>query len=187
MTTRWARAGTIRSGLLLLTILCPGVAGAQTVPDGGAPIRVTLAPGVLLAGGTELESGVGAVVQIAVERGRHRLVFRSAGIADVTGFPDGSGDGDLTEVGLLYGRRGGGPGPGWSLSVGLSAVHFQRCPEEPEDAFHDPGCTTFGLPVVADAGLGARAIGLGLQLFGNLNAQAPFAGLGLTLPLGWMP
>lgn len=186
MTTEWARVGTI-FGLMLLATLCPSLARAQSVPDDDAPIRVILAPGVLLAGGTELESGIGAVVHVAVERGRHRVVFRSAGFADFAGFPDGSGDGDLTEVGLLYGRRGGGTGPGWSLSAGVSAVHFQRCPEEPEDPFDDPGCTALGLAVVAEAGLGARVIGLGLQLFGNLNSQAPFAGLGLTLPLGWMP
>ena len=160
---------------------------AQVAADEGDPVRVIVSPGAFLAGGTEMDSGIGAVAHIAVERGRHRVLFRSVAIADVTGFPDGSGEGDLSEVGLLYGKRGGGPGPGWSVSAGVAAVHFQRCPDDGADPGLDPGCTTVGIPVVAEIGVGAKVVGLGLQLFGNLNAHAPFAGLGLSLPLGWMP
>lgn len=43
------------------------------------------------------------------------------------------------------------------------------------------------VPVVAEAGLGGSVVGIALQLFGNLNAKAPFAGVGVTVPVGWMP
>lgn len=69
----------------------------------------------------------------------------------MAGFPDGSGDGDVSEIGVLY------------------------------------GCSTVGVPVVAEVGLGGSVVGIALQLFGNLNAKAPFAGLGVTVPVGWMP
>ena len=163
----------------------PGDTRAQEGGD-GHPLRIILSPGLVLAGGTELESGIGGLAQLAVERGRHRGAIRIAVVADVSGFPDGSGDGDVSEMGLLYGRRGGTSGPGWSLSAGLAAVHFERCPEETADPLSDPGCTTLGVPVVTEAGIGAPVVGLALQLFGNLNLQAPYAGLGLSLPLGWM-
>lgn len=146
-----------------------------------------MAPGLALAGGTELESGFGGVAQLAVERGRHRLFLRFATLADVSGFPDGSGDGDLSEVGLLFGWRSGGTGPGRSLSAGVAVVHFQQCPDETAANVSDSGCRAVGLPVVAEAGIGWSVVGISVQLFGNLNAEAPFAGLGLTLPLGWMP
>ena len=184
--TGWMRAAMIWLAVTLLGLV-PTMVPAQSEDKGPDPIRVSLSPGIVLAGGTEMESGIGAIVQLAVERGHHRVLLRSTGIADVAGFPDGSGDGDLNELGLLYGRRSGGTGPRWSVSAGVAAVHFQRCPEEPVDPVNDPGCNTLGLPVVAEAGLGGKVVGIAIQLFGNLNTHAPFAGAGLTLPLGWMP
>jgi hypothetical protein len=182
---------SIRTRALIgLAALCCGFVPSRGEAQGARgvdPIRVIVSPGLVLAGGTALESGIGGVTQLAVERGRHRGVLRYAVIADVAGFPDGSGDGDLTELALLYGRRAGGSGPGWSISAGPAVVHFQRCPEESVDPFYEPGCNALGLTAMAEAGVGTRVVGLSVQLVGNLNTEAPFAGLGLTLPLGWMP
>ncbi len=180
-----ARTGAL-AGLVIGSAVLPHDVQAQG-PGGGDPVRVIVAPGLVLAGGTELESGIGGVGHVALERGRHRLLLRLAVIADVAGFPDGSGDGDVSEIGLLYGRRDAAQrGPGRSISAGLAAVHFQRCPDEPADPFHDPGCSTLGIPVVAEAGIGNSVVGIAINLFGNLNAMAPFAGVGVSLPLGWM-
>jgi hypothetical protein len=41
--------------------------------------------------------------------------------------------------------------------------------------------------VVAEGALTARVIGIGLQGFTNLNAEAIYGGLGLVLHLGWLP
>ncbi len=178
----WALVGLVTGYAVL-----PRDAQAQG-PGGGDPVRVIVAPGLVLAGGTELESGIGGEGHVAVERGRHRLLLRLAVIADVAGFPDGSGDGDVSEIGLLYGRRDAARrGPGRSISAGLAAVHFQRCPDERPDSFYDSGCSTVGVPVVAEAGIGSSVVGIALQLFVNLNTKAPFAGVGVSLPLGWMP
>lgn len=177
----WAMAGLVIGWAAL-----PHDAQAQG-PARGDPVRVIVAPGLVLAGGTELESGIGGVGNLAVERGRHRLLLRLAVIVDVAGFPDGSGDGHVSEIGLLYGLRGrAGRGPGRSISAGLAAVHFQRCPDEPTDPFNEPGCSTLGIPVVAESGIGNSVVGIAIHLFGNLNTLAPFGGVGVSLPLGWM-
>ncbi len=63
---------------------------------------------------------------------------------------------------------------------------YQRCPNEPADPFNDPGCSTPGIPVVAEAGIGNSVVGIAIHLFGNLNTLAPFGGVGVSLPLGWM-
>lgn len=107
----------------------PCTAEAQRASD--PAIRVLVGPGLALAGGTGLESGIGGLAHVVVERARHRFVLRFSVIADVAGFPDGAGDGDVSETGLLYGRRSGGAGPGRSLSVGVAVVHFQRSPDVP--------------------------------------------------------
>lgn len=175
-------------GLALVGVLLP----ALTVPSGAAaqsegyvePPRVSVAIGMMSARGTEFESGIAGVIQLAVEPGRHRGVLRLAAGGD--GRSD-RGPGDFQEVALLYGRRGQGIGPGWSVSAGLGLMSFDDCPDLGDRPMARRSCTTVGVPFAIEAGTGSHHIGLSFQVAGNLNTQSSFFGAGLIVPIGWMP
>jgi hypothetical protein len=47
--------------------------------------------------------------------------------------------------------------------------------------------STLGIPLTAEAGVQTTFIGLSVQAFANLNAEAPWAGVAGRILLGWMP
>lgn len=152
-------------------LCCPGRAAAQE------PLhRVWLGLGVG-GGGTAEVDAVGVLGQLVYERAPHHFAVRVIALADVSS----GADRGMGEAGVLYGRMISGGIAAASASAGLSYVHVDRC-----DATES--CGTIGVPLVADVMLTPfYVIGIGLQLFANINPEASHAGVFVTLSIGWMP
>ncbi|MGH7448256.1 MAG: hypothetical protein ACRELT_11885, partial [Longimicrobiales bacterium] len=101
--------------------------------------------------------------------------LRAIGLADFS-------DHALSELGFLYGRVAIDNMFFASASTGLSAVYLEPCGST------DRVCVTVGIPLVAEVAVTPLdVLGIGLQLFGNLNLKVPYAGLFVMVPIGWMP
>lgn len=128
-------------------------------------------------GGGRDAGGSGLVGQLVYERAPHHFALRGLGLADLPYAQEG-----LAEAGLLYGRFGGGGIAHAAMAAGLSAVHLERCDDNRN------GCTTVGLPLTAEVVLTPLdVIGIGFQVFANINPKSPYAGLFVLVPIGWMP
>jgi hypothetical protein len=165
--------------ILLLTATLRGPAEAQEAHD---RTRIWLGVGLASAGGQSGGGGFGAAAQLVYQRRPHQATLRALVLAtDLARFPDGSDD-SMGEVGVLYGRTRTRSWGHVSASAGGSIVRFERCPGGGFET-----CRTLGLPLTLEAALNSRALGIGLQAFGNVNAKAAYGGLALILQLGWMP
>ena len=179
MTILVARSNRIRlptlcAILTLLTALTVSApAAAQQKPE-----RFWIAVG--LGGGSAHggAGGLGAMGQAVYERAPHHYTVR--GLATM-GEPGGS-DAGYGEFGILYGRFAGGGFIHVGAAAGLSFVHLDRCGNS-----HD-SCATVGIPLSAHAAITPFAvIGLGLQVYANINPRAPYGGMFFIMPIGWMP
>ena len=108
-------------------------------------------------------------------------MLRTMYVGDIGSIPDGSGD-SVVEAGILYGRRVTASFGYAGVAAGLSAVSADGLPGS---AGEERGGV--GIPVLAEAALQTTPVGLGLQLFGNLNSVASFGGMAIMVYLGWMP
>jgi hypothetical protein len=168
----------IHRTLLVALFGCIAVstASAQETP---APARIWAGAGLAMAGNSDV-SGIGLSGQLVYQKHAHQLGVRGLAVVDLSQFPDG-GDDTIGELGILYGRtRMFGSGH-VSLSAGASMVGLDPCPHD------DDPCFVLGVPIVAEAALSAKVTGIGLQVFGNVNSKAPYAGVALFLQLGWLP
>ncbi|MDX1567732.1 MAG: hypothetical protein R3223_08015 [Longimicrobiales bacterium] len=168
--------------LLLLFAWAPPLRGQSTI-ESRSRTGVSVVPALLASIGSGAGSGLGVAGHLVVAPGPHRFTARLAGVADLRGFPDAGGAEHVTELALLYGRGRRGGAVAWSLSGGVASVRISDCGEGGSNR----ACTTVGVPVVAHAVVASRFVGIGLQLFANLNPRAPFGGIGVVVPLGWMP
>jgi hypothetical protein len=157
----------------LSTILATAPADAQERPH-----RVWLAAGVGGGGAYGGGDAAGVVFQGVYERAPHHYALR---LVVLTGLPGTSADG-FGEFGVLYGRfAAAGPAQAHA-AAGLSAVYLDKC----DDTHRD--CIIPGVPLTVEVDLVMlEVIGLGVQLFGNINPKAPYGGLFVTVPIGWMP
>jgi len=104
-----------------------------------------------------------------------------------------------TEFGLLFGRYSARKAGFVTASVGLSVVRSVRRGRSLSsncNSFSFMGCLfaatryeklvshTIGVPFEARAVLASRYAGLGVGVFGNLNAGGSFVGVALTLDVG---
>lgn len=115
--------------------------------------------------------------QLVWQKGRHHAALRGMGAATL-----GATGEALGELGVLYGRTRSSAWGHYTLAAGLAFTDPGVCNLE--------GCdvSTVGVPLVLDAGFEPTdVLGLGLQLFANVNPEAFYGGLALTLQLGWMP
>ncbi|HSK21461.1 MAG TPA: hypothetical protein VK912_20065 [Longimicrobiales bacterium] len=159
--------------LLMFALVAPAPAVAQKRPE-----RVWIAPG--LGGGTAHggAGGLGVMGQLVYERAPHHFSLR--GLV-TTGEPGGSDDG-YGELGALYGRFAGGGFIHAGAAAGLSFVHLDRCGNSYDS------CATVGIPLAAHVAITPfGVIGLGLQVYANINPRAPYGGMFLIMPIGWMP
>lgn len=155
------------------TLLVSMPAAAQQSPE-----RFWIAVG--LGGGTANggAGGLGAMGQVVYEHAPHHFTVR--GLATM-GEPGGS-DAGYGEFGVLYGRFAGAGFMHAGAAAGLSFVHLDRCGN------NSHACATVGLPLAAHVAITPfGVIGLGLQVYANINMRAPYAGMFLTIPIGWMP
>lgn len=121
------------------------------------------------------DPGLAATGGIAVEKHRHRFALRGSVASELLG-------GSVSDVGLLYGRKWSGERIDGSLSAGAALVRNQDC------AFLggcDDPTTTVGLPLSARFSFRpVRAMGIGLEAFGNLNSSSSFVAGAVVLELG---
>jgi hypothetical protein len=85
---------------------------------------------------------------------------------------------EIGEIGPLYGRTREHPWGRTAVATGFSWVGLYRRPDD------DKACSTFGLPLVAEAAIRHKFAGLGVHAFANVNGTASFAGAVLFLQLG---
>lgn len=178
---RWVMLAT--SGALM------AAAGAETAMAQSSEdrTRVWLAAGPAGGGASSLETDIGLALQLTGQRGPHQMAVRVLFLGDY----DSSGsDDEVGELGLTYGRAV----VTWfgyaSVSSGIALVSAKGLPDDDGGGgsiYDDPFRRTVGVPFVAEAGLQSPLIGVGVQLFGNLNTLASYAGVGVSLHLGWMP
>ena len=150
-----------------------GEASAQTADR---PARVWASLGLGAGGVQDLDAPLALSLQVTAHWGSHHATLRALGMADGIG---GSSD-EISEVGILYGRRVASSFAYAAAAGGLAWVHSLS-------GFPRETSRTVGLPVVIEAGLQWRVFGLGIQGFGNLNTVSSFWGVALLLEIGWMP
>ena len=109
-----------------------------------------------------------------------RIQIRASAAAEIVDDDDADPHGQWDVGVLLVGRKAGAVGfTAWG--VGLAATGG-----EPGRG-RDSGYVTLGVPVELQGVLATPWIGLGLTFFGNLNPEASFGGLVLSLFLGQLP
>lgn len=144
------------------------------------PARAWAAVALTMGGSADV-GGLGVSGQLVYQKQPHQFGLRGMVLHDLSGFPDSGGGDTFGELGLLYGRTRMFDAGHIGFSIGASLVAFDPCPHD------DDTCFTIGVPMVAEAALSARVVGIGVQAFGNLNGRAPYAGAALFIQLGWLP
>lgn len=168
MPARLQTAATLLSLAVVLSATAPSSARAQ---DAEPPGRNGLA---WLTAGAGIGTGGGAAaLGPNVAWDHHILSGRVATTFQLKG-PD------YGDIGLLYGRTAVWEYGIVGASAGLGLMHH-----------HDYGLgsevVTLSVPVAARAAFQhLPVLGLGTYLFGNLNLEHPFAGLVVTVNLGWL-
>ena len=186
---------------LLFALILAAASSARA--EDPTPSKTTSAAGA--GGGAILSLGLGGgpggimgVASAQARRGSRLLGFRIAESSEFNLFGPSPALAD-TEYGLLFGRYSARKAGFVSASAGLSVVRSVRrgrslgsnC-----DSMAFMGCLfsstryekvvshTFGVPFEARAVLATRFAGLGVGVFGNLNGNGSFVGVGLTLDVG---
>lgn len=122
-------------------------------------------------------ANLGGLVAASVASGPHLLSARASFVAEHL---DG-GEDEAFDVALLYGRqlrRQGAFRP--SAAAGLAYVKCEGCDD-------GRNASTVGLALSVEAALWPTSVaGIGLHGFGNVNSVASFAGIAVTLHLGWL-
>jgi hypothetical protein len=167
------RARGLAPWVALLAVVLPArPAAAQTL---GSPSRIWVGAGLGFGDGANMSASGAALAEIAYQKGPHQLTLRLAGLVD----PFGSGANAVGDLGVLYGRVRSGSFGHASVSIGISQVGFDHC-ESSQDS-----CFTLGVPLVGEVALRVLPVlGLGVQAFGNLNAEASYGGAVVFVQLG---
>ena len=156
--------------LILFGFLTAGTAAAQ---ETSSRARGWVAVG---AGASRPTSGGDAITNIAqlvYQKQTLHAAFRIMVLHDIE-----RNTSEIGEIGPVWGKTREQSWGRTSIATGFSWVGFYRCPGD------DDECSTLGIPLVAEATLGRKFAGLGIQAFGNLNGTASFAGAVLFLQLG---
>ncbi len=70
-----------------------------------------------------------------------------------------------------------------TFAGGFALVGVNKC----DDVENGGTCMTLGIPLAARVSAQARVVGVGTELWMNLNPKGPFGRLSLFIQLGWMP
>jgi hypothetical protein len=167
----WRLSGFILAGLAIATAL----SSPLTAQDRS---RIWLGAGLGSATRADGAAGFALMGEVVYQVRAHHFSIRGFGAAD----PFGTGADSFGEIGVLYGRAAKRKWGHASISAGLALTGVSSC----SDA--STGCTTLGVPVVAEAALRLASVaGLGVQGFANLNPKSVYGGVVLFLQLGWLP
>lgn len=162
----------IRATILIALLGCT-TANAAAAQDASGRTRVWVAGGLGAGVPTSGGDGIANMVQLVYQKHPHHAAIRGLVLHDLD-----RGTDEIAEAGLVYGRTRVFGRADVAVAAGLSAVAFSACPDD------DDGCFTLGVPLIVEAALSGRFIGLGVQGFGNFNAEASYAGIALFLQLG---
>lgn len=142
-------------------------------PDEPARTRVWAAAGLGAGLPTSGGDGIANMAQLVAQRGAHHFALRGLILHDIERETS-----EIGEVGALYGRTFAIDRLNGAMAGGISYGVFSTCPDD------DDGCFAFGVPVVAEAALGGRFAGVGVQAFGNVNPKASWAGAVVFVQVG---
>ena len=114
--------------------------------------------------------------ELVFQQGSHQITARAVVAGDP--YSEGS-ERAVGEIGLLYGRTAMGRSGHVSISAGLAVTDT--------DMDSEVGMT-LGVPLVGEAALRIFPfLGLGTQLFANLNSIESYSGLTLFIQFGYLP
>jgi hypothetical protein len=165
--------GLVVAGLLVVMTANSASLAAQDRP------RIWLGLGLGSGARADGASGFGVMGELVYQIRAHHFVIRALGVAD----PFGDNADSFGEIGALYGRAAKRRWGHAAISAGLALTGVSSCPNATIS-----GCTTLGVPVVAEAALRlASIVGIGIQGFGNLNPKSIYGGVAVFLQLGWLP
>jgi hypothetical protein len=165
--------------LLLASLFAhPVVAAGQEDPE---PTRFSLRLGVGFGAGGDI-GGINVVREAALTRRPHRVAFRATALTPIL-VP--ISEREFTGYALTYGRAVHRERLHASFGVGVSRLEAcaGRWPSQVRD--HCDG--TWGIPLVADGGIHVWAVGVGIEVFANLNRLDSYGGLNAYLSFGWPP
>jgi hypothetical protein len=133
--------------------------------------------------------GVAGVVSLDVHRGRLVYIARCSRVEEFQIFGPSPTETD-TDYGVLVGKSSSGHRIA-SAAVGLALVKSIRRGDLIErgwfgDRYQKLERVTVGLPVDLKATVNAGPVGIGADIFGNINANGIFWGAALTVQLGKM-
>lgn len=134
--------------------------------------------------------GLAGVVSLNFSRGRLFYVLRMSRTEEFSIFGPSPIQSD-TDYAVLVGRSSRSRRSVKSAAVGIGLVRSVRRGALIQEGFWFFGPqherldrVTVGLPIDLKATANVRGIGIGVNLFGNLNTKGSFAGVALTLQLG---
>ena len=167
---------------ILLAILVGSLANSKAVAQEN-PNRANWWGAVGLGGALPTSGGdaITNMAQLVFQKAPHQAAIRALVLHDLVSAADPGGTDEIAELGILYGQTRGIAGRSVTFAAGVSAVAFDACPRD-----HDP-CSSLGVPLMVEAALSGRLIGLGVQAFANVNGIAPYAGAALFLQFGRLP
>ena len=153
----------------LLAFPCPPSVMAQNT----SRAKVWGAVGVGAAAPSSGGEGIANMAELVFQKKSHHAAIRAVIVHDIERPTN-----EIGELNALYGRTSALRSFPLVIATGLSGVGFFDCPDD------DDSCFTFGIPLVTEISRNTRFIGIGLQVFGNVNPKASYAGGMLFLKLG---
>ena len=128
-------------------------------------------------GGGLSSDAVNAMGELVFQKGPHQITARAVAMGDPYGAEGGMNS--KGEFGLLYGRTAMSRHGHLSFSAGLAVTDTDMDSEQG---------MTLGVPLVAEGAFRIVSfLGIGAQVFGNLNANESYSGFTLFLQFGYMP
>ena len=164
-----------RLAFLILALILTSIAvvRAQAAPEARTPPTAWRLWGGFGAGAGGERGGV--MGELVFQKSPHQLTARAIGMIDLYGAEGGNQP--VGEIGLLYGRTETGPRGHASFSAGLAVTDMNL----------DTQGLTIGVPVVAEVAFRISPfMGIGGQVFTNINALGSYGGVALFIQLGWL-
>ena len=134
-------------------------------------MRVWGGSGIGMGGSFKDHGGMTWLNQLVVQKEPHYYAARLVMMVPV--FDDGAYEA-IGDLGILFGRTYIGRAGHVAFAAGAAVVS-------------DETAGGVGIPYALDAAFSYRVIGLGAQLYGNVNTRATFIGAVIYLQLGWLP
>jgi hypothetical protein len=153
----------------------------MSIAQDANPLRVWAAAGMGAGVPTSGGDGIANMAQLVFHKQPHHVAIRGLLLHDMESPTNSSATRTIGELGPLYGRTRMFDWGHAAVASGISGVILDPCPDD------DDPCFTFGIPLVAEAAINTKFVGLGIQAFANFNGKATYAGAVLFLELGWLP